>query len=89
MPNLTNQPKWVEEFEKEFLCQLPECVFKSDHQFAHDKRGILPQAFKDFMSSKFEQIINEIPDAMYTNEENLLRALPDLKHRLRNSWLSN
>jgi len=34
-----------------------------------------------------EKLIDDIPDAMYTNEENLPKALPQLKQQLKERWL--
>lgn len=56
-------------FDKEFLCQIPEHLAMSDHVFAHDKVGKLPQEFKLFLRTTLKQALQAILEAAPEEKE--------------------
>jgi hypothetical protein len=46
---------WEERFDAEFLCHEPGHEVMSDHQFAHDKRGVLVPELKKFIRTVVDE----------------------------------
>lgn len=61
-----------ERFNKEFLCQIPEHAYMSDHIFAHDKDGRLPAEFLNFAyqekALQAQQFLDCLPEEKDTDD---------------------
>jgi hypothetical protein len=63
---------------------------KQFEKLEHPYEGIYPDEGIEFIQTEIiEKLIADIPDAMYTNKENLPNALPKLKQQLRDKWINN